>query len=150
MNPDTEDALDELMSLFPLTASNDAFFDAVSKVAVLADPEAIPAILDLTEEGSELSHVLMESLEVYAPEDFVPRFLSALPGFSRRNPELAKSAVSNLVWNSFNLLAELTPRLPDQVKRALRKLLLEVDAPQKDAISAARFSLLRDRLLEAL
>lgn len=150
MNSDTEDALDELMSLFPLTASSDAFFDAVSKVAVLADPEAIPAILDLTDEGSELSHFLMESLEVYPPEAFVPRFLAALPGFSRRNPQLAKTAVSGLVWNSFNLLAELAPGLPEQVKRALKKVLLEVDAPEKDALSASRFSLLRDRLLETL
>jgi hypothetical protein len=131
MNPETEDALDELMSLFPITAESDAFFEAVSKLAVLADPDAIPAILDLADESSELSHALMESLEVYEPEAFVPRFLAALPGFARRNPELAKSAVSKMVWSSFELISQMAPTLPTQVKRALRSVLLEASVSEK-------------------
>ena len=140
MNPETEDALDELMSLFPLTGESDAFFEAVSKLAVLADPDAIPAILDLADENDDHCHSLMESLEVYSAEQFVPRFLAALPGFSRRNPQLARSAVSTMLRNSHELVTELAPTLAPQVKRALRGVLLEVSVPEKQ----------RDQLLSIL
>ena len=140
MNPETEDALDELMSLFPLTAESDAFFEAVSKLAVLADPDAIPAILDLADESDSHSHALMESLEVYSAEEFVPRFLAALPGFSRRNPELAKRTVSTMLRTSHELLTEMAPSLVPQVKRSLRGVLLEVSVPEKQ----------RDQLLSIL
>lgn len=146
MNAETEDALDELMSLFPLRENRSAAFDeAVSKLAVLADPEAIPALLDLADETCQLSglmHSLMESLEVYEADDYLPRFFAALPGFARKNPRLANTAVAKILSSPvyLELAKQTVPTLEAPVKRALRSVLLDVVAPEQE----------RDQLLALL
>lgn len=130
-----EEKLDELRALFPLREGvAERFDDLVGAIAEFEDPEAIQPILELVDDRCELAGLmgsLLESLEGFAPEIYLPKFLGALPGLAKRSPGWCVTEIKRILWSPGRLLAleAAIPRLNQEQASVLRLMLGKINTP---------------------
>ena len=148
MKPLTAAKLAEFRALFPLREGVQPRFDElVFEIHELRDPATIQPILALASDDCPLSGLInsmLESLEAFPPEIFVPEFLAALPSFAQTSPNKCLEQLKSLLWSPA-WLAVLTNSIasasPAQ-RAALCILLSRIDTEALTETSATLIRLL--------
>jgi hypothetical protein len=148
MKPRAEQRLAELRALFPLREGVQPRFDElVFAIYELRDPATIQPILALADDDCPLSGLMnsmLESLEGFPPEIYVPEFLQALPSFARTSPNQCLNELKKLFWSP-DRLAVLTSSIASagpKRRSALRALLNRIDTASLAEASATLLRLL--------
>jgi hypothetical protein len=134
VNP-TAQKLAELSSLFPLREIDQPRFDElVSDIYQLKDPAVIRPILELADDGCTLSGLIrsmLQSLEVFPAEVYVPALLEALTSFANKSPRWCADELHRLLWSprKVAVLKESVPKLSSDQISALRTVLNKIKDP---------------------
>ena len=145
----TEKKLEELRSLFPLEEGcTPRFNELLSALWELKDPAAIRPILDLAYDRCPLGGLMddmLNSLEVYPDQEYVPVFLEALPSFLDRSPDCCEHELRKILWSPGRLgaLTESVAHLSPAQASALRVVLNRIDAAALAQSKQALLQLLR-------